>query len=134
MLNLNFLQPKSRLVLGVIVFTATSAIALVAPVRAENTTINEEQSTYISPNPSAGSQELIELVNSDNLKFSFLEQTYDFTPAVFNSDLNKINSSMGEEKNSFTQANQYSVYENFQVDKFEQLDNVDFAFIFDFAQ
>jgi hypothetical protein len=131
---LNFLHPKSRFVLSVIVCTVTSAIALVSPVRAENTTINGEQSIYLSPNFKSSSQELVDLLNSDGIKFSLLEQTYDFTPPVLNTDLNKTDLNTEVEKNSFTQANQYSVQEDFQVSEFEQLDNVDFAFIFDFAQ
>jgi hypothetical protein len=122
---LNFLHPKSRLVLSVIVFTVTSATTLISSVRAENTTINVEQSTYLSPNFDSRSQKLVDLLDSDDLKFSLLEQTYDFTPSVLNTGL---------EKNSFTQTNQYSVQEDVQIQKFEQLDNVDFAFIFDFAQ
>jgi hypothetical protein len=131
---LNFLHPKSRFILGAVVFTATSAIALVAPVRAENTTNNAKQSTNIDQNLNASSQELIDLLNADDLKFSFLEQAYDFTPSMINAKLSQIDPSTAEEKNSFTQANQYSLKENFQVDEFEQLDNVDFAFMFGFAQ
>lgn len=126
---LNFLHPKCRLVLSVIVFTVTSATALVSPVLAENTTVNVEQSTYLSPNFNSSSQELVDLLNSNDLKFSLLEQTYDFTPSVLNTNLN-----IELEKNSFTQANQYSIQEDFQISEFEQLGNVDFAFIFDFAQ
>jgi hypothetical protein len=124
---LNFLNPKSRLVLSFIVFTVTSTTALVSPVRAEKTTIDAEKSTYLSPIFDSRSQELVDLLNSDDLKFSLLEQTYDFTPSVLQTNSSKTDL-------SFTQANQYSVQENVQISEFEQLDDVDFAFIFDFAQ
>lgn len=132
---LNFLHSKSQFGLNVIVFTMTSAIALVAPVRAENNVINEEQSTYLSPDFDYSSQQLVDLLNSDDIKFNLLEQTYDFTPSVLNTDsINKTNLNTRLEKNSFTQANQYSVQGDFQVSEFKQLGNVDFAFIFDFTQ
>lgn len=130
----NFLHPKSRLVLSFIVFTVTSATSLVLPVRAENTTTSVEQPVYLSPNLDSSSQELFNLLDSDELKFSLLEQTYDFTPSVLQTNLNKTDLNTGLEKNSFTQANKYSLQENVQISQFEQLDNVDFAFIFDFAQ
>lgn len=131
---LNFLHPKSRLLLSMIAFTMTSATALASPVLAENTTVNVEQSTYLSPNFDSSSQELVDLLNSNDLKFSLLEQTYDFTPSILNTNLNKTDLNIELEKNSFTQANQYSIQEDFQISEFEQLGNVDFAFIFDFAQ
>lgn len=131
---LNFLHPKSRLLLSMIAFTVTSATALASPVLAENTTVNVEQSTYLSPNFDSSSQELVDLLNSNDLKFSLLEQTYDFTPSILNTNLNKTDLNIELEKNSFTQANQYSIQEDFQISEFEQLGNVDFAFIFDFAQ
>lgn len=131
---LNFLHPKSRLLLSIIAFTVTSATALASPVLAENTTVNVEQSTYLSPNFDSSSQELVDMLNSNDLKFSLLEQTYDFTPSILNTNLNKTDLNIELEKNSFTQANQYSIQEDFQISEFEQLGNVDFAFIFDFAQ
>jgi hypothetical protein len=131
---LNFLHPKSQLLLSIIAFTVTSATALASPVLAENTTVNVEQSTYLSPNFDSSSQELVDLLNSNDLKFSLLEQTYDFTPSILNTNLNKTDLNIELEKNSFTQANQYSIQEDFQISKFEQLGDVDFAFIFDFAQ
>ncbi|MGL5835322.1 MAG: hypothetical protein ACRC1Z_19145 [Waterburya sp.] len=132
---LNFLHPKSRMVLSVIVFTMTSATVLVSPIRAENsTTTNVEQSTYLSPDFDSSSLELVNLLNSDDLKFSLLEQTSDFTPSVLNTNLTTTDLNTGLEKNNFTQANQYSVLEDFQISEFKQIDSVDFAFIFDFAQ
>lgn len=131
---LNFLYSKSRLLLSMIAFTMTSATALASPVLAENTTVSVEQSTYLSPNFDSSSQELVDLLNSNDLKFSLLEQTYDFTPSILNTNLNKTDLNIELEKNSFTQANQYSIQEDFQISEFEQLGNVDFAFIFDFAQ
>lgn len=131
---LNFLYPKSRLFLSVIAFTLTSATVLVSPVRAENTTINIEQSSDLNPGFDSSAQELVDLLNSDDLKFSLLEQTYDFTPSVLNTNLTKTDLNTGLEQNSFTQANQYSLQEDVQISEFEQLGNVDFAFMFDFSQ
>jgi hypothetical protein len=115
---LNFLHRKSQFFLSILVFTVTSTTVLIAPVRGENITVNREQSEYLSPKVDYNSHELVELLNSENIKFNLLEHTYDFTPSFLNTEAETTN---------FTQANEYSLTKDLKISEFKQSGNIDFA-------
>jgi hypothetical protein len=115
---LNLLHRKSQFFFGIVVFTMTSATALVAPVKAENITINQEQAEYLNTKVDYNSYEFVELLNSENINFNLLEYTNDFASSFLETET---------EKNQFTQANEYSLMEDLKISEFKQLDNIDFA-------
>ncbi len=114
---LNFSHRQGKIFSSVAIFAVTFTTLLTSPARGESIVINQEQSQYSSQKIDYNFNELVDLLNSENIKFSLLNHTYDFSSSFLDAETKVTN---------FKQANDYKI-DNLKISEFEQSGNLDSA-------